>query len=81
LLIPLDELLGRPWWRKIGFWMSVLLSSAIHFFVVQAWIQRVRNLSRGQGKLAILLGFVLFFAVYGFVWLLRRNFYVTEARS
>jgi hypothetical protein len=70
---------GSSWWRKIGFWMSLLLSSAIHIFVVHAWIQRVGNLSRGQGKLAILLGFVLFVAVYGFVWLLRRNFYGTEA--
>jgi hypothetical protein len=34
-----------------------------------------------QGKLAVLLGFVLFFAVYGFVWLLRRNFYGTEAND
>jgi len=50
-------------------------------FFVHAWIQWVRNLSRGQGKLAILLGFVLFFAVYGFVWLLRRNFYGTEAND
>jgi len=72
---------GSSWWRKIGFWMSLLLSSAIHIFVVHAWIQRVGNLSRGQGQLAILLGFVLFFAVYGFVWLLRRNFYGTEARD
>ena len=72
---------SRPWWRKIGFWMSLLLSSAIHIFVVHAWIQRVGNLSRGQGKLAILLGFVLFFAVYGFVWLLRRNFYGIAARD
>ena len=72
---------GRSWWRKIGFWMSLILSSSIHLFVVNAWIQRVGNLSRGPGKLAILLGFVLFFAVYGFVWLLRRNFYGAEARD
>jgi hypothetical protein len=72
---------GRSWSRKIGFWMSLILSSAIHLLVVYAWIQRVGNLSRGQGKLAILLGFVLFFAVYGFFWQLRRNFYGTEARD
>ena len=70
---------GSSWWRKIGFWMSLVLSSAIHIFVVHAWIQRVGHLSRGQGKLAILLGLVLFFVVYGFVSLLRRNFYGTEA--
>jgi hypothetical protein len=59
--------------------MSLLLSSAIHIFVVHAWIQRVGHLSRGQGKLAIFLGLVQFFVVYGFVSLLRRNFYGTEA--
>jgi hypothetical protein len=72
---------GSSWWKKIGFWMSLLLSSATHIFLVHAWIQRVGNLSRGQGKLAFLLGLVLFFAVYGFVWLLRRNFYGTEANE
>jgi hypothetical protein len=72
---------GSSWWRKIGFWMSLVVSSAVHMFVVHAWIQRVGNLSSGQGKIAILLGLVLFFAVYGFVWLLRRNFYGTEARD
>jgi hypothetical protein len=57
------------------------VSSAIHMFIVHAWIQRIGNLSRGSGKLAILLGCVLFFAVYGFVWLLRRNFYGEETRD
>lgn len=70
---------GRSWWRKIGFWISLVLSSAIHVLVVHAWIQRVGSLSRGQGKLAILLGCVLFFAIYGFVRLLRRNLYGEEA--
>jgi hypothetical protein len=64
---------GRSWWRQIGFWMSLALSSAIHMFVVHAWIQRAGNLR--SGELAILLGFALFLAVYGFVWLLRRNLY------
>jgi len=65
--------------RKFAFWMSLVISSAIHLFVVHAWIQRAGNLSRGQGKLAVLLGFVLFFAVYAFVWVLRRNFYGEDA--
>jgi len=68
-------------WRKIAFWMSLVISSAIHLFIVHAWIQRVGHLSRGQGKLAVLLGFVLFFAVYAFVWVLRRNFYGEDARD
>jgi hypothetical protein len=69
------------WRRKISFWMSLILSSAIHIVVVHAWVQRVGNLSRGQGKLAILLGFVLFIAVYGLVWVLGRNFYGKEAQD
>jgi hypothetical protein len=68
---------GRSWWTQIGFWMSLALSSAIHMFVVHAWIQRAGHLP--SGKLAVLLGFALFFAVYGFVWLLRRNLYGEEA--
>jgi hypothetical protein len=72
---------GRSWWRKIGFGISLILSSAIHLFVVHVWIQRVGNPSRGQRRLAILLGFVLFFAVYGLGRLLRRNFYATESRN
>jgi hypothetical protein len=39
---------GSSWWRKIGFWISWVLSSAIHVVVVHAWVQRVGNLSRGQ---------------------------------
>lgn len=70
---------GRSLWRKIGFWASLVLSSAIHVLVVHAWIQRVGNLRDGEGKLAIFLGIVLFFAIYGFVWLLRRNLYGEEA--
>jgi hypothetical protein len=69
------------WWRKISFWMTLAISSAIHLFVVHAWIQRAGNLSRGQGKLAVLLGFVLFFIVYGIVRVLRRNFYGEELRD
>jgi hypothetical protein len=69
------------WWRRISFWMSLAISSAIHVAVVHAWIRQVGNFSRGQGKLAVLLGFVLFFTVYGVVFLLRRNFYGEEAHD
>jgi hypothetical protein len=68
-------------WPRIAFWMSLVVSSAIHLLVVHAWIQRAGSFSRGQGKLAILLGFVLFFGVYGLVWQLRRSFYGEEARD
>jgi hypothetical protein len=66
-------------WRRIDFWMSWGVSSAIHLVVVHAWTRRVPDLSRGQGKLATFLGFVLFITVYGFVRLLQRNFYGKEA--
>lgn len=69
------------WWRKITFWMSLIIASAIHLLVVHAWIQREGNFSRGQGKLAVLVGFVLFAAVYALVWLLRRKFYGEERRD
>ncbi len=71
---------SKVWRRGISFWMSLGISSAIHLFVVHVWMQRVGNFSRGQGELAILLGFVLFFAVYGIVWRLRRNFYGEQLR-
>jgi uncharacterized membrane protein YraQ (UPF0718 family) len=61
--------------------MSLAISSAIHLFVVHAWIQRAGNLSSGQGKLAVLLGFVLFFAASALVGALRRNFYGEDARD
>jgi hypothetical protein len=70
---------GRSWWRKISFWMSLVLSSAIHAFVVHVLIPRSGDLSRARAELAILLGGVLFFAIYGFVWFLTRNFYGEEA--
>jgi len=73
---------GSSWWRKIGFWMSLVVSFAVHMFVVYAWIQRVGNLSSGQGKIATLLGLVLVFAVYRFVWLCQQTsaFYPTVKR-
>lgn len=61
--------------RSFAFWLSLIISSAIHLFVVHALTQRVSNLSRGAGKGAALLGFLLFFAVYKFVSLLQRVFH------
>jgi len=59
-------------WRNFAFWMSLVISSAIHLVVVHSWTQRLGDLSRSQGRGAALLGFVLFLAVYGFVRLLQR---------
>lgn len=64
----------RSLWRDIAFWVTVILSAAIQLAVVHAWVQRVGKLSRGAGKSATLLGFLLFFAIYGCIWLLRRKF-------
>lgn len=72
---------GTSWWRKADFWISLLLSSATHVLVVHAWVQRIGSLNRGSGKLAVLLGFVLLFGVYGLVRVLRRNLYGEDARS
>ena len=72
---------SRSWWRNIRYWMSLIFSSAIHVVVVHAWLQRVGKFSRGQGDLAILLGFVLFGIVYGIVWVVRRNFYGEESHE
>jgi hypothetical protein len=71
------------WWRKITFWLSLLISSTIHLLIVHAWINRVSTLMgrgyRADGKLAVLLGLVLFFVVYGCGWLVGQNFYGRES--
>ena len=68
----------RLLWRKFTFWISLLISSAIHLVVVHAFTQRLGDLDRSQGRGAIFLGFLLFFAVYGSVGLLRRMLYGKE---
>ena len=65
----------RHLWRDQAFWMALILSSTIQLEVAHAWVKRAGELTRGAGKLATLLGFVLFFAIYGCIKLLRRNFY------
>ncbi len=65
----------RSLWRNVSFWIALILSSAIQLVIVHAWVERAGRLSRGSGKLAALLGFVLFVAIYGCIRLLRRNFY------
>jgi hypothetical protein len=68
--------------RGVGFWVSLLLSSSIHLVLVHAWIVRFGPLEgpghRRDGKLAVLLGIVLFFVVYGCGWLLRQVFYGSD---
>ena len=62
-------------WRNFAFWMSLVMSSAIHLVLVHSWTRRLGDLSRSQGRGAALLGFVLFLAIYGFVRLLQRMFH------
>jgi len=71
----------RSLWRDITFWMALILSSTIQLAIVHAWVRRTGELSRGAGKLATFLGFVLFVAIYGCIRLLRRNFYGDGERS
>jgi cation transport ATPase len=59
-------------WRNIAFWTSLVVSSAIHLFVVHAWTQQSPDLGRAKAKIAFFLGFALFLVVYGAVRLLRR---------
>jgi cell division protein FtsW (lipid II flippase) len=66
-------------WRKITFWMSLGISSAIHLALVHAGTRRIPSLSRNQGRGAAFLGFVLFLAVYGAVRFLQRMLYGKES--
>jgi NADH:ubiquinone oxidoreductase subunit 4 (subunit M) len=68
-------------WRKIAFWMSLVISSAIQLAVVHAWTKKVPDLSRAQGKGAVFLGLVLLLAVYGLVRFLQRMFYGKEPKN
>jgi hypothetical protein len=68
-------------WRKIAFWMSLGISSAIHLVAIHALTQRVPSLSRGAVKGAAVLGFLLFVAVYGSVQLLLRIFQNEEDQT
>ena len=67
----LIAILGRDFKRNLVFWTSLVISSPIHLVIVHVWTQRVPKLSRGDAKLAALLGFALFLAIYGFAQLLR----------
>ena len=65
-------------WRKIGFWLCLLVSSACHGLLLHAWIVRFGSIEgrghRGEEYLAILTGALLFGVVYGTTHLVRRKF-------
>lgn len=60
--------------RKIAFWMSLGISSAIQLVGIHALTRRIPSLSRGAAKGVFVLGLLLFLAVYGLVRLLQRLF-------
>lgn len=62
-------------WRKIAFWMSLGISSAIQLALLHAVARRVPNLSRGAGRGAAVLGILLFVVVYSVIRFLQRMLY------
>jgi hypothetical protein len=62
-------------WRKIAFWMSLGISSAIQLVLLHAVTRRVPNLSHGAGRGAAALGILLFVLVYSLVRFLQRMLY------
>jgi hypothetical protein len=58
-------------WRKIAFWMSLGISSAIQLVVVHALTRG--DFSRAAGRGAIFLGLVLFLSVYAIIGFLQRK--------
>jgi hypothetical protein len=57
------------WGRRLGFWISLLISTTTHTLIVHAWIVRIGTdmlwRHRGDGKGAVFLGLILFLVVYG----------------
>jgi hypothetical protein len=66
-------------WRKIAFWMSLGISSAVQLAVVHALTRRTPNLSHNEGRGAAVLGLLLFLVVYRVVRFLQRVLYGKES--
>jgi hypothetical protein len=70
------------WGRRLGFWVSLLISSTAQALVLHAWIVRIGTdmiwRGRAGGKGAMFLGVILFLFVYGCGALLRRKFYAAQ---
>jgi hypothetical protein len=64
--------------KKSIFWISLGISSTIHLVAIHAITQRIPSLSRGEGRGAAVLGFLLFLLVYAVVRLLQRMLYGKE---
>lgn len=65
------------WFRKLAFWVALLISSFAHGCIVHAWIVHMggSSLQRFGAQLALFLGLVLFALVYGCGYHLRRKIY------
>jgi hypothetical protein len=59
---------GFSLWRRLGFWLSLTVSSALHVGLVHAWVVSGGYVDapgpNSSGKLAILLGLLLFAVIY-----------------
>ena len=64
-------------WRKIAFWMSLGISSAIQLLVAHALTRG--DFNRASGRAAMFLGLALFLGVYAIIGFLRRKLYGEEA--
>jgi len=64
------------WWRNVGFWLSLLISTGIHSLLLHAWIiGHGVPTGRGSRKLAVLMGIVLFLVTYGLLSVIRLRFF------
>lgn len=69
---------SKEWRQKLWFWISLLVSCAAQAWIVHEWIVRsggtLDGKSRGDRKLAALLGVIIFFVIVGCGALVRRQF-------
>ncbi|HUS18606.1 MAG TPA: hypothetical protein VMZ25_03065 [Terriglobales bacterium] len=67
---------GFSYWRKLSFWIVLLVSSTLHLLLVHAWIIKVGAFTVGRGgseRWAWFLGVVLFFLVLGISGMFRQR--------
>ena len=66
----------RSLWGDVAFWITVTASAAAQWYVVHAWAEREGKFAssgRAFGKVATFLGFLMWIATYGLVWLVRKR--------
>lgn len=60
-------------WRKIAFWISLLISSGLQLVLLHAITRGAPSLSRGEARGAAVLGIVLFIVVYSSFRFVQRG--------